>query len=487
MATLLSIREIQDKNTTNSKTTKSKQPTQQAQLNNIFEKASREELNDYLRQLISADKTLLNKTLLHFQNYTGKEVTAKNYLSQFNAIIKKHSSRGYIDYRSARGFTRETHELIETLKAPHISAKVRVDSCFEILTCMMNKVADAIDDSSGDLAEISDHLANMLENTFPQLTVEQQQYCFKQVLFWIFKSDLDDYGLDQYFDYLPPQWANNNPDFRDLYLQALDNMDTIPEDSWRGEDINKKKYNLFLDWGKKDKAEEFALSKIETPYFRKIFVDKAIKNKDFETARSLIDTGIKVAIKRKHPGTVAEWRETLLEIAKKTNDVDGIRQEIMKILESSWFEIKLYRQLKASYQADEWQTVQADYAKKITARYNDSIVQAEIHAEENQLRELFDLIQQDEYRAASLFRMYLTKLSKEFPEESANFYAIIIHHDLKQTHRKVYEQAARDIKALQKIPMGKAIATQLIKEASAQYKNRPAMLNIFKSNFGEIN
>ena len=216
-------------------------------------------------------------------------------------------------------------------------------------------------------------------------------------------------------------------------------------------------------------------------------MDRAIKNKDFKTARSLINTGIKVATKRKHPGTVANWRETLLEIAKKTNDVDSIRQEIMKMMESSWFEIKLYQQLKASYQADEWQTVQADYAKKITAMYNDSIVQAEIYAEENQLRELFDIIQKDEYRASSLFNEYLKILSKEFPEESANFYAIIIHEELKYTDRKVYEQAVRDIKALQKIPMGKAIAAKLIKEATEQYKNRPSMLRIFESSVGKIN
>jgi hypothetical protein len=489
-ATLLGIRECNNINTkTATKTTvkKPSQPTKQTQLDNVLQKIEREELVNYLRQLISADKTLLNKTLRHFQNYTGKEVTAPNYVSQFNAIIKKHSSRGFIDYRSARGFTKETHELIETLEAPHISAKVCVDSCFEILTCMMKKVANAIDDSSGDLAEISDHLANMLENTYPQLTAEQQQYCFKQVLFWIFQSDLSDYGLDQYFDYLPPLWAKNNPDFREQYLQALDNVVIDPDNSWREEEINKKKYDLFLDWGKKDEAEKFALGKIEIPYFRKIFVDKAIKNKDFETARSLINTGIKLATKRKHPGVVSDWRETLLSIAKMTNDVDSIRQEIMKLMDDSWFEIKRYRQLKASYQADEWQKVQAEYAKKITARYNDSIVQAEIYAEENQLRELFDIIQKDEYRASSLFKKYLKILSKEFPEESANFYAIIIHEELKQTDRKVYEQAVRDIKALQKIPMGKAIAKQLIKEATAQYKNRPTMLRIFESSFGEIN
>jgi hypothetical protein len=486
VATLLSIRETQAENVTKTKTTKSKQPTQQAQLNNIFKKANREELSDYLRELISADRTLLNKTLLHFQSYSGKEVTAKDYVSQFNAIIKKYSSGGFIDYRAARGFSSETWELIESLKAPHISAKVCVDSCFEILTCMMKKVVEAIDDSSGDLTDISDHITIIIEGAYPKLTKAQQKDCFKKVLFWVFESELSDYGLDQHLDYLLPLWSRNNADYRNLYLQALDKGLFNIQSSWKEEEICKNKFNLFLDWAKIDEAENFALEKIEIPYFRKIFVDKAIEDKDYETARSLINTGIKLATTKSHWGVVTDWREILIDIAKKTKDVGRIREEIMKLMEDSRFEMKRYRQLKTSYPADEWQTVQAEYAKKIVGRFNNPDAQAEIHAEENQLRELFDLIQNDEYRASSLFKMYLPILSKEFPEESSNFYAIIIHHELKKTDRKVYEQAVRDIKALQKLPVGEAIAKQLIKEAIAQYKNRPTMLRIFESSFGKI-
>ena len=153
----------------------------------------------------------------------------------------------------------------------------------------------------------------------------------------------------------------------------------------------------------------------------------------------------------------------------------------------SAFEIELYRRLKASYTVTEWKSLQAEYATKMLGKYQQPYGQAEIYAEENQLRELFNLIQSNEYEASSLFKRYLDILRKEFPEESANFYAIIIQHELEQTDRKVYQQAVRDIKKLQKLPMGEAIAKQLILEVTAQYKNRPSMLEIFKKAFGDVN
>ena len=98
-----------------------------------------------------------------------------------------------------------------------------------------------------------------------------------------------------------------------------------------------------------------------------------------------------------------------------------------------------------------------------------------------------NIIQKDERSASILFKVHLKILAKEFPEESANFYAIIIHYELEQADKKVYQQAVRDIKALKKLPMGEAIAKQLIKEVTLKYNNRPSMLDIFKRAFGENN
>ena len=472
-ATLLSIRKNNVKTITNVIALKAKQPTREEKLEELFAE-------------IGPDKAKKIKAILNSQSDTGKKLTATNYRTQFNAIIRKYSSRGMIDYQSAKGFSRETWELTQTLKSSKIAAKVRVDSCFKILESMMNKVINAIDDSNGDLANIVMDIADVLDGAFSELATAQQLNCYQQVLFWEFESELGDYGLEQYLGHLSVKWANNNVGLQELYFQAVDKALIDPSGTWEEESLNKKKLKQLSNWGRTTEAEEFALEKIEIPEIRRIFVDNAIKDQDYTTARSLIKQGIKLSRDRQHPGTEADWREVLIDIAKQTNDVDSLRSELLELQKGSAFEIELYRRLKASYIETEWKTLQTEYATKMLGKYQQVYGQAEIYAEENQLRELFDLIQSNEYEASSLFKRYLDILSKEFPEESANFYAIIIQHELEQSGRKVYQQAVRDIKALQKLPMGEAIAKQLLREVTFKYKNRPSMLEIFKKAFGGV-
>ena len=488
VATLLGIREYNAKNvTTSAENNKVKQTTKKAQLEKIFEKTSREELIDYIRQLINDDKTIMSKTLLYFQSYTGEKISATSYNTRFNAIIKKYSSRGFIDYQSAKGFSRETWELTQSLNSSNIPSNVRVESCFKLLETMMKKVVDGIDDSNGDLADITINIANVLISAYPELSKQQQTKCFKQVLFWEFESELGDYGLEQYLEHLAPVWANDNVGLQEYYLKEIDKVCNSSDETWTEEINHTKKFNQLSDWGRVEEAEKLAWRKIDIPAFRKIFIDKAIKDQDYTTARSLINQGIKLSRDRQHPGTEADWREVLIDIAKQTNDVDSLRSELLELQKGSAFEIELYRRLKVSYTATEWKTVQAAYATKMLGKYHRVYGQAEIYAEEKQLRELFDLIQSNEYEASSLFKRYLDILSKEFPEESANFYAIIIQHELEQADRKIYLQAVRDIKKLQKLPMGEAIAKQLLREVTFKYKNRPSMLEIFKKAFGDVN
>ncbi len=490
-ATLLSIREsykVDEKNNTKAVTNIGKAPTKQTQLNNVFKKASHEEIVSYLRDLIKNDRKLLDKTLLNFQSYTGlKQDTIKYFCSLFNLIIKQHSRKGFIDYHAASRFYDDTWSLIKSLRSSQISSADSIKCCFEIIQIIIEKVVEAIDDSGGELSSICMDISEVLAYRFSSLNKEQKIQCFDQLLVLEFESELDNYGLDQYFDELAPTWAINNRVFQESYLKAISNAVVSSHDTCQEESLNSKKLALLSEWGREEEAENFALGKIEIPEFRKIFVTKAIRKKEFEVARSLVNVGIKLAQKKKHPGVVSDWREVLINIAKKTNDVDAIRAETMKMIESSWFKIKLYRQLKSSYPVAEWQAVQGEYAKKIIKKHNSSSVQAEIYAEENQLRELFDIIQKDERSASILFKVHLKILAKEFPEESANFYAIIIHYELEQADKKVYQQAVRDIKALKKLSMGEEIAKQLIKEVTLKYNNRPSMLDIFKRAFGENN
>ena len=176
------------------------------------------------------------------------------------------------------------------------------------------------------MANIVIDIADILDGAFPELTKKQQSDCYKQVLFWEFESELGDYGLGEYVDHLAPKWANNNIGLQELYFQAVDNALINPSSTWEEESLNQKKYNQLSEWGRTKEAEEFAREKVEFPTFRRIFVDKAIKDHDYTTAKSLINQGIKLSRERQHPGTEADWREGLIDIAPQRAEGRGCRQ-----------------------------------------------------------------------------------------------------------------------------------------------------------------
>ena len=481
-ATLLSIR----KATAALKKSKKKRLTKQQQLNNVLEQLNQTELKNCLSQLLKNDRAARDRMLLQFQHYTGSsESTVTRYRGLFKKLVSRYSSHGFIDYREARGFTLEAYDLLDSLDPSTMPPNDCVDSCFAFFEILENDVAGSIDDSDGGTGDLMSKAADILKHTFEQLTDVQKAECFKQVLYWDFESELKDYGLGQYLDELTPQWASTNTELQAKYLDVLEKTLATSSDKWQRDLLNRQKLNALSDWGRHDEASEFAKAKMDIPEFRRLFIDKAIQGKEFTQARALIDEGIQIATNENHSGTVSDWRKLLLEIAEQTGDTSAVREELIKLQRNSWFKISYYRKLKATFSSDEWESVRQGYAKQMLGERHHVQVdaQAEIFLEENELRELFDLIRAQEHGAASMFRRYIDILAPVFPEETAECYDKVIRLSLKATGRSVYEQAVREIKHLQQLPWGNKIADKLIKDVMLEYKNRPSMLEIFRQAF----
>ena len=480
-ATLLSIRET----TSKTKKQKTKSPSKQQQLSNVLKQLSKDQLETKLTQLLSNNRAERDKMLLEFQPYTGsKEATVTRYRSLFNKLVTQYSSHGFIEYRAARGFIRELWDLLDTLDPTRISPDDCVKSCFALFEILEQKVVNAIDDSDGGTGEIMQKCADILLEAYPLLSEPQQAYCFTQLLFWDLESQLEDYGLGQYLEELTLQWANDKPEQQTEYLSSLDSALKKTNSKWRKDSLNKRKLQALSDWGKASEAEAFAKEKMDVPEFRQLFVDKAIQAQDFAEARSLIAAGIEIAQAENHPGTVNKWREVLLTIAEQSNDITAVREELVAMQQNSWFKIQLYQKLKATFSADDWEKMRHDYTRQILGERNQPDAQAEIHLEENELRELFDLIRAQGRGSVAMFKRYLNTLAPVFPEETVALYSRVIQQELQTTGRPVYDQAVRNIKHLKTLPFGDAAADQLIKAMMLKHNNRPSMLAIFRKAFG---
>lgn len=480
VATLISIREA----SANNKKSKSKRLTKQQQLTNVLEQLNQNELKICLNQLLKNDRAARDRILLQFQHYTGStESTVSRYRGLFKKLVSQYTSHGFIEYRDARGFTDEAYTLLDSLDPTAIPANDCVEACFAFFEILESDVVNNIDDSDGGTGELMFKAADILKAAFPILSDTQQAVCFEQVLYWDFDSELEDYGLGQYLDELTPLWASEHSERQTVYLNAIEKTLKSATSEWRCKSLSRQKLKVLSDWGRHDEAGAFAQQQMDIPEFRQLFVDKAIEAKDFVKARELVEAGIQIAVKEGHPGTVSNWRKMLLHIAEQTDDTATIREELVKIQQQPWFHISYYQQLKATFSSEEWERVRHGYAEQMLGERHQASARAEIHLEENELRQLFDLIHTQKHGATAMFERYINTLAPAFPEETVECYDKIIRLNLKTTGRKVYEQAVREIKHLKQLPTGGDVADKLIKDVMLEYNNRPSMLSIFRQAF----
>lgn len=484
VATLLAVREKKQGGIAEEDTGSVDKPLSQSdQLDHVLANLDRKELEQELRDLLMQESYSLECFLLRFQQATGSSAAlSERYRELFGTIVDKHSERyGFIDYRAAWDFTNEVSGLLSTLIDSNAAAADQVSCCFSIIEGLIRDVLEAIDDSDGGTGIIISQIRDILEGAYPDLSPAQQQDCFQRALKYHY-GGLDDYGLE--LSTLLAEWSEGNSDYQALYLQEMDRQITQKANSWSRDHALCTKYQLLLQWEHLDDATNLAMQYMEIAEFRKHFVQQAIDSEAFDKARQLIHEGIAIAEEKHHPGSVSSWREMLLAVAEQTNDLPAIRKELLSLMAGFRFRMELYQRYKATYTSEEWVTAHHDVYEQLKTNNAPVETLAEVLDDENELEALFRLIREQKHGAIALFKRYATRLASTFPEEAVATYRRAIHTDMESVGRKTYEQAVRDMQILEALPGGQEAVQQLLAELRQLYKNRKAMLEVFRMAFG---
>lgn len=455
------------------------------QLEQLLTTLPHEDLIAYVRQLLHNDRQLLDKFLLRYQPMLARgEAASKQYQQLFERLVRKYSRHDYIDYEAASEFADGVRALLDTLAASNLPLQEKVESCF-ILAEGIAGVADNVDDSHGEVADLMYSIKHELEAAYPQLPAAMQMQLFERVLTRYFDESYYDYGLETVFAELLQAWAIDNLAGQKTYLQALDKRIASSAD-WRRTTLLKEKLVLLKTWNRQAEAEALAVAHMEIPAFREVFVQQAIAKHDFAQAKALLAEGIQLAMQQEHSGTVNQWHKYLLDIAYQMGDVPAIRAELERLFKTSHYNLEAYRQLKATYTAAEWVEAQQHLYQMIPAIGYDE-VRAKLLQEENNLPALFALLQNsgDSVEKVRLFRQYAPLLATQFPQEVTTKYASLICTTIQgSTGRNIYEGIINDLKALQQMPGGDIMAQNLIRDFRSRYKTRKAMLEMFAKAFG---
>jgi uncharacterized Zn finger protein len=455
---------------------------------NLLQSVSAKEYQDFIHSYAAKNKNFRIEFELFFAAKDNRIDVEKKYTELVQKLIRKYSDRGYIDYKASFGLSKEADSLLETGRGYTNKNNFReaIENC---------------DDSNGNIGSSIDNAISLLEtiaiSTTAAIDIKEQLYGYlhtelnDKVYF-----DYGDFGYHLFSVFQGLAVQLNKPEMFLDFINVQTAKLTGQYDGYRKEYFQKRKIEFLQQTGKVAEAEKLVQQNMDIVEVRLGEVNKAIKRKDFATAKKLIAGGIKVAESKDHPGTVAQWHKELLRIAALEKDIPTIRHYTKHFAFDRWFSAAYYNQWKATFTAAEWREEIEKHIEEtiyqVTKEWNSGKNKfwkparppllaslAPIYIEEKYWDRLLPLVQQANNLNTTL--EYHSHLVKNYPDELLAIYLPALEeHGMKSNSRSEYADLVSKMKKIIKdIPQGKEKildTAKRLKEKFSSKPRRPAMI-----------
>ncbi len=475
--------EFQVKKTAKDKKAKKKKVND---IDTIFEKTSKEELQEFIISQFSQNRNLRNSFTSHFAEYIEGNSESKYKSLIRNIIHAAEDGYGFVDYRSARQVTQNLIGLLNKAKML-LEKKNRLESLVVVKSVIeeVPLLARHMDDSDGGIRDILDYAFELfsliIEKAPPELKDKLFQYCIDEYP----KQKYHDNGFEEGFLIILPGLITTGEQEK-IFLKMIDKQieiekrKTFPD--YGVSSLLKLKFDFLSSGNRKQEAWELIEANKQYSELMKILVDEKIKNKDFFKAVELCFEGIKIAEEKRHPGTSSEWKMKLLEIYEQTNNIIELRKIAEDLFFEHYYEMVYYRKLKSTYPPEEWKEVSKSIIEKIKNKnrlgsYADANILANIFIEENYKERLLKLIQINASHI-NFVDHYAKYFISDYPDKILTFYEEGVKVLAKNTGRNFYKEIAGYLKKMKKITGGEEKVNAIIMNFRTIYKNRRAMMEI---------
>jgi hypothetical protein len=472
-------------------TSKTKEKSQFEQFGEILQKVSKEELTVFLKKFALNDDHFLNEFLIHFAELAGSK-QKKDYKTWIKELAESYSGRyGFIEYESSFPLFRQIDSLLK--KAGNFFDKNNIAEAIDICQAVIEEVpiiVQNMDDSAGFSSSAVDWAFSLILENLDKMQPSEKEmllsYCLKE----FYKRKYTDFGWENKFLELMPYLVANSNQEKKFFAVLEETEKKIGKDnswSWTFHIVQLRmaKLEYFLIAGKKEEAKKFALENIEFDEFRKFLIDEAIEERDFDRAKELISGGIEAAQRENFRGTVVDYKLKLLEIAQILKNKADIRKYAEEMFLLEHFDFQYYEILKSTYTKTQWKEVVEKIIDKIKRADIfggvDSIL-AEVYVREQYLDQLLKLLEKNSDNL-HFVEMFAKHIKKNYPEELLNIYAQAVTVYAVNTGRNYYNEIARAMKKMQKIPGGKKVVRKLVADFKEKYPRRRAMMEILNRNF----
>jgi len=451
-----------------------KRKTFAQQVDELLEKATHEELKQFIKEQTEQNPPFRNLFLSSFAQHNSNE-SKELYIKQIKSILKTASDRhGFIDWSASRLVGIAINNLLVSAQKQINNSNYK--SAVFICTAVMEQMTEALqysDDSNGDIGGSVDAAYEMLyaiaQEQIPEETRKQIiEYCFTSFDKQIYS------GWDWHIGVLRlAALLFKTEDETELIFKQIDKAQ---RSDYEREEAQSIKYDILLKTKGENAAEKYLEQNITNSNLRREAIQKALKKKNYDKAISLAKDGVNYDLKDK-PGLAKEWYDWLLRIAQAQNDTERIIEYArLLFIDNFRNEQDYYQILKQYVKPEKWTAFVEVVIQDITTkkRWLDTGLIASIFIKEEWWDRLLELVKKTpDLNTIDHYEKYL---SKHYANEIVELYATGILKYMKNSMgRDHYQNACRYIRKIIKLG-ARDKANEIISYLRTEYPKRKALM-----------
>lgn len=451
-----------------------KRKTVAQQVDELLEKASHEELKQFVREKASQNAPFRNLFLSSFAQHNSDE-SKELYVKQVKSILKTASDRhGFIDWSASRLVGNAVYNLLQSAQKQINNRNYK--SAVFICTAVMEQMTEALqysDDSNGDIGGSVDAAYEMLYTIAQEKSSEEIrkliiEYCFTSFDRQIYSG----WGWHIGVLHLAALLLKTDEETERIFKQ----IEKAQRSDYEREEAQSIKYDILLKTKGETAAEKYLEQNITNSNLRREAIQKALKKKNFEKAISLAKDGVNFDLKDK-PGLAKEWYDWLLKIAQAQNDSERIIEYArLLFIDNFRNEQDYYQILKQHVKPEKWVAFIESVIQDITTekRWLDTGLIASIFIKEEWWDRLLELVKKSP--DLNTIDHYGKYLSKNYSDEIVELYANGITKYMKNSMgRDHYQNACRYIRKIIKLG-ARDKANEIISYLRTEYPQRKALM-----------
>lgn len=451
-----------------------KRKTLVQQVDEMLEKATHEELKQFIKENAAQNPPFRNLFLSSFAQHNSDE-SKELYVRQVKSILKTASDRhGFIDWSASRTVGNAIANLLESAQKQINNRNYK--SAVFICTAVMEQMTEALqysDDSNGDIGGSVDTAYGMLYTIGQEKLSEEIRKLIIEYCFTSFDKQI----------YSGWNWHIGVLRLAALLLKTDDEagrifakIDKAQLSDYERVEAQSLKYDILLKTKGENAAEKYLEQNISNSNLRREAIQKALKRKNYDKAISLAKEGVDYDLKDK-PGLAKEWYDWLLKIAQAQKDSERIIEYArLLFIDNFRNEQDYYQILKQYVKPEKWTAFVEAVIQDITTkeRWLDTDLIGSIFIKEKWWDRLLELVKK--FPDLNTIDHYEKYLSKHYANEIVELYASgVLKYMKNNMGRDHYQNSCRYIRKIIKLGARKK-ANEIISFLRNEYPKRKALM-----------